>query len=119
MDWRALEQQVDRTMNTAFGENVRLVFKADSVVDPDRPAVEVRAILHVDADQLASFGEGMKTRTTSSTAELLIDRAAYSGPAIRSGDSVRAVTRVGQPWFSVVRVSDRDTSLLRVTLTGV
>lgn len=117
MDWRALEQQVDRTINAAFGETVRLAFFKKGLVDTDRPAVEVRAILHVGGnDSISSFGDGMRTRLAQGKAELFIERATYAGLVIRTDDKVRALTRIGQPWFMVSSVNDRDTSLLTVSL---
>lgn len=118
MDWRALERRVDGVMGRSFGENVRLSFMDKALVDPTRPAVEIRAVLHVDGDDAKPIGPGgeWRSRVATGPAELLIDRSTYTGPAPRKGDKVRALDRTGQPLFEVATVSDRDSNLLRLTL---
>lgn len=121
MDWRALEARVDGTMRRAFGENVRLSFLKGSVEDPARPAVEVRAILHVGGDDSVESGPGdyYRTRMAIGKAELFLDRATYTGPLPRKGDKVRALEREGRPWFEAATVSDRHSNLIVVSLGEV
>ena len=93
-------------------EPVRLSFFNDGVIDPDRPAREIEAILRVDAGKDASVSGGTdrdwRTRVSSQRAELHIDRAKYPDLALRKGDKVKALARPGQPWFEVISVSDRS-----------
>lgn len=118
MDWRKLEAAVDRTITGAFGERVRLSFMKNGVTDPARTAVVVRALLHVGAENIEPMGPAGTYRGTAAigSAELLLDRAAYTGPVPLRGDKVRALDRAGEPWFEVSSVSDRETNLITVTL---
>lgn len=115
-DWRALEAKVDRKIVSTFGESVRLSFLKDGVVDPDRPLVDITAILRVGGDDSFTLGSGFRTRLSAGTGELVIDRSAYTGSPTRTGDRVRANDREGRPWFEVYSVSDRYTNLLVLSL---
>ncbi|MCX5571478.1 hypothetical protein [Kaistia nematophila] len=117
--WRGLEAAVDRRIGLAFGETVRLSFLKGGVVDPARPAVDIRAVLHVGGDDSKPVGDSAdryRSRLSLGEAELFIDRTAYSGPMPRQGDGVRASDRAGQPWFEVAGVSDRYSNLIVLTL---
>jgi len=115
-NWRDLEGKVDRIMARAFGEKVRLSFLKNGTVDPDRPTVDIVAILHAGGDDSYAAGTGMRTRLSAGKAELVIDRSTYAGSMPRNGDKVRANDREGQPWFQVAAVSDRYSNLLVLSL---
>ncbi len=118
MDWRKLEAEADSITESAFGESVRLSFFINQVVDPDRPLVDIRAILHVGGDDSKPVQDGLKyrTRLTAGKGELFINRDTYSGPMPRQGDRVRANERVGMPFYEVASVSDRYSNLIVLEL---
>lgn len=104
---RALAQ-VDAT----FAEDVDLFFLSGGAADPTRGKVTAKAVLRVGSRD-AGVGRGAgggawNTRIAAGEAEARIDRATYGGPEIRKGDKLRAVERVGQPFFEVLRVADRS-----------
>jgi hypothetical protein len=121
MDWRTLEARLDGIQIKAWGEGIRLSFLKGGALDVDRPTAEIRAILHTDSDLSNALQQGLKyrTRLSAGRAELIIDRATYAGPPIRSGDRVRANDREGQPWYEVAAVSDLHSNLLVLTLNNV
>ena len=104
---------VDRT----FAEQVRLSFLRRGVVDADRPARVIRAVLRVGSGDERNLSGGMaqdwSTRIAAGKAELHIDRSAYPDVILREDDRVCALDRPGQPWFQVQRIDDRgDTRLV-------
>ncbi|WP_037373558.1 hypothetical protein [Sediminimonas qiaohouensis] len=104
---RALAQ-VDAT----FAEDVDLFFLSGGAADPARGNLTAKAVLRVgDRDDVAPSGS-WGTRIAAGKAEAHINRAAYGGPVIRQGDKLRAVERIGQPFFEVLRVSDRGSGRL-------
>lgn len=121
MDWRALEARVDGVMAASWGEQVRLAFMKGEALDASRPAIELRAILHVAGDRVASSGpaDTYKTLQALGDSELILNRDTYTGPAPKQGDKVRALERAGQPWFRVANVSDRYSNLIVLHLGEV
>ena len=117
-NWRTWEAKVDQKIAGVFGESVRLSFLKDGVVDTDRPAVDITAVLHTGGDDSKPVGVGGQFRSRLSTgeAELLIDRGTYDGPLPRRGDKVRANDRAGRPLFEVLTVSDRYSNLIVLSL---
>lgn len=112
-----LHDQVVGDVDFRFAEPVKLSFLNDNAADPDRPATEIKAVLRVGGGKELTAGgrssRAWRTKIAAGKAELHIDRATYSGPDIRKGDAVRALSRHGQPWFEVLRVDDRgDTRLV-------
>lgn len=114
--WRELEAKVDQTTARLFGERVRLSFLKNGVADPDRPLVDISAILHTGGDDSFAVGTGFRSRLAAGKAELVIDRSSYAGPTVKTKDKVRALDRAGQPWFEVSAVSDRYSNLLVLSL---
>lgn len=116
----SFQQIRDRTVaavDAVFAEPVKLSFFNDGEVDPARPAVEISAVLRVGGGKESSLAPGTsrawRSKLAAGRAELHIDRSLYAGPAVKSGDRVRALARRGQPWFEVLRVDDRgDTRLV-------
>lgn len=121
MDWRKLERAVDRTINGAFGETVRLSFMKDGKADPARAQMTVRChALHTDDDTLRPAGNTLggnpHVRLGGAPAVLFLDRGSYTGPALRPGDRVRAMDRAGEPVWQVDTISDRHSNLIAVAL---
>lgn len=121
MDWRALEARVDGVMQASWGESVRLAFMKGEALDTARPAIELRAILHVAGDRVVASGPADTYRTLQALggSELVLNRATYTGPVPREGDKVRALDRAGKPWFRVANVSDRYSNLIVLNLGEV
>jgi hypothetical protein len=101
-----------------WGEAVRLSFLDGAAADPDRPLIDIRAILHVGGDDSKPEAGGLKyrTRLSAGMAELHIVRSEYDGPMPRQGDRVRATDRVGAPWYEVADVSDRYSNMIVLSL---
>ncbi|KAB2783693.1 MULTISPECIES: hypothetical protein [Brucella] len=120
-NWRKLEAMVDQKMARSYGESVRLSFMKQQVADPDRPTVEIIALLHVGGDDSRAPGPTgtYRSRLSLGEAELFLDRSTYSGPDPKVGDKVRANDRAGKPWFEVAAVSDRYSNLIVVKLGQV
>lgn len=124
MDWRRLERAVDRKINGAFGETVRLSFMKDGKADPSRPQLSTRChALHTDDDMTRPAGNTLggnpHVRFAGAAAVLFLDRGSYSGPELRPGDRVRAVDRDGEPVWQVDYISDRHSNLIAVALAGL
>ncbi|MGY6568510.1 MAG: hypothetical protein ACXIVE_05895 [Salinarimonas sp.] len=118
VDWQKLEAGVDAVIASTFGESVRLSFLDGGFPDPARPLVDIRATLHTGGDDSRPAQDGLRyrTRLSAGQAELVINRASYTGPMPRQGDRVRANDRMGTPWFEVAAVSDRYSNLIVLSL---
>lgn len=123
MNWRALEAAVDQKIAATFGESVRLSFMKKGAVDPDRPMVDIAAVLRTEEEADFSVGRGGKgggsfrSSLAAGSAEVIIDRASYGGPMPEEGDTVRANDRFGQPWWTVANVDSRRSNLIILTLS--
>lgn len=114
----------DRTLahvDRVFAEPVKLSFRNDGLPDPDRPAVEIEAVLRVAGSKEAlpsgkSSDNDWRTKFSASPAELHIDRAKYPSIVFRVGDWVRALSRAGQPRFEVLAIQDRGETRLILSL---
>lgn len=105
------------TVDLKMAELVKLSFLKEGEPDAARPAVEISAVLRVGGGKESSMAPGTsrawRSKLAAGKAELHIDRSTYAGPALQSGDRVKALSRRGQPWFEVLRVDDRgDTRLV-------
>ena len=121
VNWRKLESAVDRKINSTFGETVRLSFMKDGKADPARPQWLGRCHgLHTDDDTLRPSGNTLggnpHVRLAAADAVLFLDRGSYDGPALQSGDRVRAMDREGQPVWQVDTVADRHSNLISASL---
>ena len=107
----------------AFAEPVRLTFLKDGALDPNRPSLEIEAVLRVgggDENNMAGgYAQSWRTQLAAGKSELHINKATYTGPAIDPGDRVRALSRSGHPLFEVLRVDDRGESRLVLALGEV
>lgn len=104
----ALRARTAAIIDRHHAESVRLLFMKGAVVDPDRHACDISAILVVGSDRPVSPGmESMRSRIAVGEARLIIHRSHYDGPLPRKGDRVRAEDRAGKPIFEVALVSDR------------
>lgn len=117
-----LRDKVLAGVDHVFAEPVRLTFhtKVGGPYDPDRPAVEIEAVLRVGEGKMTSVAgsrdAGWRSRIVADKAQLHIDRATYTGPQPKTGDRVRALSRHGQPQFEVADVDDRSHTRLVLNL---
>lgn len=107
-------------VDRVFAEPVRLTFFEDKKTDPSRPQLEIEAVLRTGGGTVSNVSGGQsqswRTRITAQKAELHINRATYTGPTIRQGDIVRALSRPAEPRFEVLHVDDRGHSRLVIEL---
>jgi hypothetical protein len=107
-------------VDTAFSEIVRLSFLKNGTVDPSRSAVDVHAVLRVGGGKETNVAGGSasswRTKLAAGKAELHIDRRTYPDLPVRTGDAIRAMSRLGKPWFDVLRVDDRGDGRLVLEL---
>lgn len=110
-------------VDNAFAEPVKLSFLKNGRPDPVRPSVEIEGVLRVgggnETNMTGGFAQTWRTQLAAGKAELHIDASKYEGPAIKTGDRVRALSRRGQPWFAVERVDDRGEARLVLSLSEV
>lgn len=110
-------------VDQAFAEPVKLSFLKSGVPDPARASVTIEAVLRVgggdETNMAGGFAQSWRTQLAAGKAELHINAALYQGPSIRVGDSVRALSRKGEPWFAVERVDDRGEARLVVELSEI
>lgn len=106
-----------------WAERIGLFFLKGGAVDPDRANVEINAVLRVGNERsvgpTGGLAQSWGMRIAANKAEMHIARDGYNGPAIRKGDKVRAVERLGQPFWEVAFVNDRHASRLILSLTEV
>lgn len=106
-----------------WGENFLLCCLKQGVVDPERAEIMIRGILRMSGDRTQkadggkSNGWHVPVNATSST--LYIDRMSWPNLIVKVGDKVKALERVGEIWFKVVSVNDRDYSRLKLELGEV
>ncbi|MCF7646890.1 hypothetical protein KQ944_18000 [Bacillus subtilis] len=115
-----LRDELFSAVDDELAEPVFLAFKKDSTNDPDRPDIEIVAILRT-REELATPITGGKDKTWNSEvsahiSELHIDRAQHPNIVMRKGDKILALSRPGQPWFAVMFVDDRSHRRLTVKL---
>jgi hypothetical protein len=103
-------------VDEVFAEPVKLFFLKNGTADPARANVEIMAILRVGNVQSTTPTGGMTQswgmRIAAGKAELTIARDSYTGPLLRAGDKVRALSRHDQPWWEVTFVNDRNATRL-------
>lgn len=114
--FHALRDRVLAVVDDRLAEPVKLSFMKGGVLDVDRPAIEIEAILRVGGGKETSVdggrSGGWRSRIQVGRAELHIDRAKYPDIVARAGDKVKALARQGEPWFEVLAVDDRSMSRL-------
>lgn len=119
--FHALRNRVLAVTDHVFAEPVRLHPMKKGVVDPDRPAVEIEAILRVGGGK-ETLVSGLRTdkawrsKIQAQRAELHIDRAKFPNLICRREDKVRGLARDGQPWFEVLGVDERGETRLILQL---
>lgn len=118
--YAGLRDRVVAAVDRVFAEPVKISFIKAGAVDPDREAVEIEAPLRVgggkETNADGGIGRNWRTKLAAGRGELHIDRTTYTGPSVRSGDAVQALTRPGMPWFEVLRVDDRGDARLVLEL---
>ena len=104
----------------AFAEPIKVSCLRGGMVDPDRPPIEIEAVLRVgggNATNMAGgFAQSWRTQLAAGKSELHIDQGKYPNLTLRYGDAIRALSRPGQPWFEVTRVDDRGENRLVLEL---
>lgn len=118
--YHSLRDRVVAQVDRVFAEPVRLSFMKDGQLDPDRPIIEIEAVLRTDKSVTASPSggrdRGWQSRVSSQPAQLHIDRSRYPDIVVRGLDKVRALSRPGMPWFEVLSVEDRGMNRLVLNL---
>lgn len=118
--FHALRDRVLDRVDHVFAEPVLLRFNKGGGSDPSRPAVEIEAVLRVGGGKETSVAGGQdrawRSRINAQRAELHVDRAKYPDIKARAGDEVRALARLGEPWFEVLAVDDRSMTRLVLQL---
>lgn len=118
--YHSLRDEVLAGVDDVFAEPVLLKFNKGGTTDPVRPSAEIEAILRVGGGKETSVGGGAsrawRTRIAAQRAELHIDRAKYPNIKAKPGDEVRALSRIGEPWFEVLAVDDRSMTRLVLQL---
>jgi hypothetical protein len=111
--FHALRDRVLAQVDQRFAERVLLSFLgADGRLDASRPSVEIEAPLRTGtkgaANMAGGFSQSWRTRLAAGKSQLHIDPVANPGIVLRPKDKVRALDRLGQPWFEVVHFDDRN-----------
>lgn len=108
--FHAYRDKAIRAVDRVMAETVRLYPMRSGTADPGRDQAEFQAVARVGGEGSNGITgrEDWSSRISSGEATVHIDRAAYTGPAIRKGDRVRLMDRVGQPWFDVLTINDRQ-----------
>ena len=117
--FHAIQARAFADVDAQFAEDVDLFFLDQGAADAGRGNVTAKAVLRAGQRDDVSPSRAWGSRIAAGDAEAHIDRAAYDGPVIRKGDKLRAVERVGQPFFEVLRVSDRGNGRLVLHLGEV
>jgi hypothetical protein len=121
--YHALRDRTFAQVDAVFAEPVRISFMKDAAVDPDRPMLEMEAVLRVGPGKQTSPAGNMvqswQSRIAAQGGELRVDRAKYPSLVLRAGDRVKALARPGEPWFEVLLVDDRGGGRLVVQLGEV
>lgn len=121
--FHAIRDKVMANVDRTFAEPVRLSFFKAGVVDTTRPSVEIEAVLRVGEGKstIVSGGQsgGWRSRIVADKAQLHINRTTYAGPLPKAGDKVKALSRLGEPWFEVVDVDDRSHTRLVLNLNEI
>ncbi len=115
-----LRDAVTAEVDLVFAETLRISFIKDGRSDPDRPDVEISAVLRTHDQESRSFSGGasrdFQSEHASGGAVLRIDRAKFPDLSFRKRDIVQALDRPGAPKFSVLSVDSRNDVRLIVEL---
>lgn len=115
-----LRDELFSAVDDELAEPVLLAFKKEGRADPERPNIEIEAVLRTDEELSTHITGGTdknwNSEVSAHPSELSIDRATYVNIALCKGDLIRALSRYGQPWFEVLFVDDRSHRRLIVKL---
>jgi hypothetical protein len=121
-----LRNRVIGAADRVFAEPVRLSPMKNGRTDTTRPQHVLEAVLRVGKRQdttatgaTGSSAQDWKSRFSAATAELHIDRATYDGPRVEPGDKIRALSRHGEPVWTVMAIDDRSHTRLVLVLGEV
>jgi hypothetical protein len=119
-NWFRLERMVDKAVDSAWSEQLRIFPVRQAVAVPGSTPVTIKAILMVGSsvasDMAGAAPNSGEVTLAAGEAHIFIDRSRYPALDIREGYSVRAIDRDGQPWFYVRWVDDRDTTRISVRM---
>ncbi|SFK99317.1 hypothetical protein SAMN04488518_113112 [Pseudovibrio ascidiaceicola] len=111
-------EKVVKAADERWAEAIELKFLQDGRQDQSRGNTTIQAILRVGnvRNTNLSGGDALKWRgrVNSAKTQLHIAKSLYTGPEIKKGDTIRAITRDGMPWFDVLHANYRDQ--LRIVL---
>ncbi|ABE63177.1 conserved hypothetical protein [Nitrobacter hamburgensis X14] len=118
--YHSARDELFAAVDEEMAEPVRLAFMKSGVVDPDRPTVEIEAMLRVGGDKetsvAGSAAQSWRTQIAAQRGELSIDPVKYPALSFRRGDKVKALSRPGEPWFEVLAIDDRGMARLVLQL---
>ena len=121
--FHAVRDRVLAATDKAFAEPVRLLFMSGNGPDPNRAAIEIDCVVRVGGEDVANptggFAQTWASRIAAGKAEAHINSATYAGPMPRKGDKIVALSRPGEPAWSVSHVNDRDQSRLILALSQI
>ena len=109
--YHAVRDRVTAAVDRSHAELVAVVPQAEgnqyrrAGMDPDREAITIEGVLRIGSGDTDLGGEGQNTwssRLPAGKAVLAVDVKAWPAAlGIRAGDIVRALTRLGEPEFTV------------------
>ncbi len=111
-------EKVVKATDERWAEAIELKFLQDGRQDQSRQNTTIQAILRVGNARNTNLSGGgalkWRGRVNSAKTQLHIAKSLYTGPEIKKGDTIRAITRGGMPWFDVLHANYRDQ--LRIVL---
>lgn len=115
-----IREQTTCINDRLFGEQIKLAFLINGVIDKTREPKQIQGILVV-GEKVPKNADGGTTGNwhvpiASVGSRLIINRSTYPQLIIRNGDKVQAISREGKPWFHVTSVNDRARQRLIVYL---
>lgn len=110
--FHALRNRVLAQVDHVFAEPVRFSPMRNKQSDPDRPQVQIEAVLRTsDNNSLSPTGnkrdQSWQMKIASQRSELHVDRAVYADIEFKTGDRICALSRPGEPVFEVAEVGKR------------
>lgn len=120
-NWRELEALTDRIVGDAFGEAVRHFPKtSNGASDSSRAIQNITGILHTPSPAgTINLGSGMVTTLAASESALVIVRTKYPDVTFKVKDTIRGISRPGEPSWEIKSVGSRYSSIIVLVLNQV
>ena len=119
-NYAAIRDRVLGSVDRVMAEKVELFFHKNGAVDPARDKTEATAVLRTGHSAANNMTGGKnrqwKSKVAATGGTLGINRSVYTGPLPVKGDRIRAVERLGKPFFEVLFVDDRSHTRLVLIL---